>query len=339
MLRTLRETSHIENSLQVMAQGMERRVFYKDGRVGMHPSSFSSSSSSSSSISSLTPLSFPYSHSLEPVNLSIVSTSNLSKAFCSYLSDQFPQHTPSINAHHQHINLKMKFSANAVLRAALCASTVSALTLPNLKAIRSTPEPRAVPDSTQSATFSGTFVNGSLVKGVAPVTADSQDLQKRGAATSDLVELEDRQALTIALSALSLVGQAAATAIVTQATNDAYEAVKSLITSLSQWNEAREVFTQNTTSVMWANNPDYSAYPAAICYNKNYSMKNTAGFLAKGSVTLTVGSLHTDYDCLYMSADNAFYTYNEGGYINLAYMYDSNKCSFDSETGDLTCTA
>lgn len=43
------------------------------------------------------------------------------------------------------------------------------------------------------------------------------------------------------------------------------------------------------------------------------------------------------YDCMYMEVNNQFYTHSEGGYINLAYHYDANRCTFIKDHGDLYC--
>jgi hypothetical protein len=45
---------------------------------------------------------------------------------------------------------------------------------------------------------------------------------------------------------------------------------------------------------MWARNPDYNKYPAAICYNKGYHVKNPAGIAGKVSAKFELGMLHTE---------------------------------------------
>lgn len=88
---------------------------------------------------------------------------------------------------------------------------------------------------------------------------------------------------------------------------------------------------------MWSSNPDRSRYPAVACYNKGYSLRDNNGKAGLISARLSLGVLNTDYDCMYMTGNNQFYTHGDGGYINLAYQYDSGRCSFDGSTGDLSC--
>jgi hypothetical protein len=58
--------------------------------------------------------------------------------------------------------------------------------------------------------------------------------------------------------------------------------------------QAREEFTKKTTAEMWARNPDRNKYPAAICYNKGYSVKNNSGVTGKVSAKLELGMLSTE---------------------------------------------
>ncbi|KAF6810545.1 hypothetical protein CMUS01_13445 [Colletotrichum musicola] len=88
---------------------------------------------------------------------------------------------------------------------------------------------------------------------------------------------------------------------------------------------------------MWDNNPNPSLYAAAVCYNKGYGLQRPDGVAGKVSAKLTLGALNTDYDCMYMEGNNQFYTHSEGGYINLAYHYDANRCTFIKDNGDLHC--
>ncbi|RYN15641.1 hypothetical protein AA0119_g13368 [Alternaria tenuissima] len=116
---------------------------------------------------------------------------------------------------------------------------------------------------------------------------------------------------------------------------DIIQNVFSLVGSLNDWNSAREAFTKKTTADMMARNRD-PANVAAACYNKGYRLQNPNNIAGLNSATLTQGLLHTDYDCMYLRAPNAFWTDAEGGYINLSYTY-TNRCNFDGDTGDLTC--
>jgi hypothetical protein len=87
---------------------------------------------------------------------------------------------------------------------------------------------------------------------------------------------------------------AAATAAAGEAAVLAVDAVAGLIKDLSNWDDAREAFTKQTTATMWAKNPDTSKYQAAICYNKGYSLKNSAGRSEVVSARLKSGVLSTE---------------------------------------------
>ena len=58
--------------------------------------------------------------------------------------------------------------------------------------------------------------------------------------------------------------------------------------------QARETFTKKTTAEMWARNPDRSKYPAAICYNKSYRIKDPNGITGKVSAKFELGQLNTE---------------------------------------------
>jgi len=174
-----------------------------------------------------------------------------------------------------------------------------------------------VPPSTESAFNGQKGTDGKLTPGDAPGEQTDQALQKKQVVTA----------------IVTLVGEAAISAITEMAINAAADFIK----NLSQWNEAREEFTKQTTLEMWNRNPDYTKYHAAICYNKGYRLNNTAGITELQSAKLELGQLNTDYDCMFMDAPNQFFTDSDGGFINLSYRYDDH-CSFDQDTGDLTCT-
>ncbi|KAH8714088.1 hypothetical protein GQ44DRAFT_625237, partial [Phaeosphaeriaceae sp. PMI808] len=127
-----------------------------------------------------------------------------------------------------------------------------------------------------------------------------------------------------------------AEAAITKLTEIAIEFAADTIKNLGDWNEARETFTQTTTLEMWNRNPDYTKYATAICYNKVYRLANPAGIAELASAKSELGVLNTDYDCMYMEASNQFFTDSDGEFINLSYRYD-DRCTFDQETGDLTC--
>ncbi|KFA81152.1 hypothetical protein S40288_01036 [Stachybotrys chartarum IBT 40288] len=169
-----------------------------------------------------------------------------------------------------------------------------------------------------SVSLTGKKVDGSLVQEPAPSSPDSQGLQKRGAI----------------IAVLGIAG----TAAITKLTEMAIEVGADFIKDLGDWNDAREAFTKATTEDMWAKNPDYNKFPAAVCYNKGYRLETPANVDGFASVKFELGLLNTDYDCMYLQGPNSFWTDSEGGYINLSYTYNADRCSFDQATGDLTCS-
>ncbi|APA14930.1 hypothetical protein SS1G_14379 [Sclerotinia sclerotiorum 1980 UF-70] len=159
-------------------------------------------------------------------------------------------------------------------------------------------------------------------------------------ATGALVAKEDNetdQALQKRIAPVVVVAGIAAIKGIAILTKIAVEIGQQTIANLGKWNETREKFTQATTLAMWNRNPDYNKFPAVACYNKGYHLRNPSGQDGRVSAKLSLGMLNTDYDCLYMTGNNAFYTHNEGGYINLSYRYNGGRCTFDKRTGDLTC--
>ncbi|ATZ49215.1 hypothetical protein BCIN_04g03920 [Botrytis cinerea B05.10] len=212
----------------------------------------------------------------------------------------------------------MKFS---IITLIACAAIAQGAALPQAAATTSADAPistapnSVIADSTETH-FSGVFdASGSLVAKVDD--EPTQELQKRVGAVA------------VVLGIAAVKGVAILTKI-------AVEIGSQTIANLGKWNDARETFTQTTTKEMWARNPDYNKYPAVVCYNKGYSLKNAAGVTGKVSAKLSLGMLNTDYDCMYMTGNNQFYTHSEGGYINLSYRYN-NRCSFDQKSGDLSC--
>ncbi|KAK8052196.1 hypothetical protein PG993_003581 [Apiospora rasikravindrae] len=142
--------------------------------------------------------------------------------------------------------------------------------------------------------------------------------------------VQKREILT---AILTTVGTTAATAITTKA----IEAASGLIKDLANFDNAREAFTKKTAQDMWAANPDPAKFAAAVCYNMAYDLEDPNGMDGLTSAKMTLGPLNTDYDCFYMTAKNALYTRGDGGFINLAFVSDK-RCTFDSDTADLTCT-
>lgn len=65
------------------------------------------------------------------------------------------------------------------------------------------------------------------------------------------------------------------------------------LTAPSPW-QAREAFTKKTTEEMWARNPDYDKFPAAICYNKGYDLEDPKGMDGLLNAKMDLGVLNTE---------------------------------------------
>ncbi|KAF4764072.1 hypothetical protein N7455_011046 [Penicillium solitum] len=113
-------------------------------------------------------------------------------------------------------------------------------------------------------------------------------------------------------------------------------AAVSQVKSLKNWNKSREQFIQLVTQGMVDHNPDPETAVAAICYNKGYGIKDPEGIYGLHSETLSVWPLSTDYDCFYMGKNNAFWSYGDGGSINLYTRWQHGVCRFDDKS-DLYC--
>ncbi|KAI9641786.1 hypothetical protein NHQ30_009645 [Ciborinia camelliae] len=219
----------------------------------------------------------------------------------------------------------MKFSAATLLACAVIA---------NAAVVPETANSAVAPH--EEAGFSGVFVNGELTEKLDEDTKDKRDVEDEEGAVIE-ARLEKAAIKVIAVAAIpglaGIVGGAVLGGI--------YAAAK-----LKDWTRVREVFTQETTLEMWKKNPDYQQWPAVVCYNKGYHLE-TQKDIAKGEkgtglsgwtkAKLSMGLFHTDYDCMYMSGNNAFYTNEEGGYINLSYRWATGRCNYDPKTGDLRC--
>ena len=99
---------------------------------------------------------------------------------------------------------------------------------------------------------------------------------------------------------------------------EAVKATVKLIGDISNFDAAREAFTQQTTEAMMAKNPDPKKFQAAACYNKAFSVANPANIDGLNSVKFSLGLLNTDYECLYIAAPNQFFTESDGGFINVS---------------------
>ncbi|KAL1870235.1 hypothetical protein Daus18300_005300 [Diaporthe australafricana] len=210
----------------------------------------------------------------------------------------------------------MKFTLSVLVQLALCASALAA---PAPQATDAPAPPNAnIPASTTvdltgqkvfflaiNAHFSDKIADNGITQGTdgkftvapAPEEQTSEGLQKRVAPI------------------VAVAGIAAFKGAVIL-TKIAVEIGADTIKNLGKWNEAREEFSKKTTAEMWARNPDYQKFPAAICYNKGYKLQNAASIDGLLSAKLSLGQLNTDYDCMYMTANNQFYTQGDGGFIN-----------------------
>jgi len=144
------------------------------------------------------------------------------------------------------------------------------------------------------------------------------------------VSLQKREPVSAVI--LATVGTALVTAVVERAVTE----VADLIGDIASFDEGREAFTQQTTDAMFAQNPDPARFQAAACYNQGFSFADPANVDGQTSVEFRQGLLNTDYECFYIVAPNQFFTEGDGGFINLSITH-SDRCTFDSETADLTC--
>ncbi|PVH96451.1 hypothetical protein DM02DRAFT_535258 [Periconia macrospinosa] len=174
-----------------------------------------------------------------------------------------------------------------------------------------------VPATTESSFTGRKGTDGVLITEPAPNQQTDQALQRRQSATGASVSITSGNAIA-------------------KIAKIAIEIATDTLKNLGEWNETREKFTKETVAALWDRNPDYTKYAAAVCYNKGYRLANPAGITELASAKLELGLLNTDYDCMLIETPNQFFTDSAGGYINLAYRYDS-RCSFDQSTGDLTC--
>ncbi|KAF9871147.1 hypothetical protein CkaCkLH20_11316 [Colletotrichum karsti] len=215
----------------------------------------------------------------------------------------------------------MRFSIVSLLAASALAVNGAATT--SRSALASRANPAALAIDVERVSFSGKKTHGEIVAG----QYDEED---------DVVTDADAVS-TRAAGATAAIGSALGGAVMDVATGVAVNIITEILQAVIEWTKARETFTQAMTDEMWAQNPEPGKYHAAICYNKGYGVADWNGIAGLAKVTLRLNVLHTDYDCMYMSGPNQFWTASEGGYINLSYTYDRNHCSFDGKTGDLTC--
>ncbi|KAI1671855.1 hypothetical protein L13192_02714 [Pyrenophora tritici-repentis] len=112
---------------------------------------------------------------------------------------------------------------------------------------------------------------------------------------------------------------------------------RQLVGRASEEINKRREFTKQTVDYAMAipNKPE--KWVAAACYNQKWGVAKQENTGQVRSVSLDVGPYTVTYDCMYLARDNAFWTYGDGGYENLAYSYYPDACTFDPTTSDLTC--
>ena len=150
------------------------------------------------------------------------------------------------------------------------------------------------------------LVNGAAVPANSGLTTVT--LEARNDSAHGLTKREP-----VIASILLAAGTTAVSAVVTEAV----KATVKLIGDISNFDAARDAFTQQTTEAMMAKNPDPKKFQAAACYNKAFSVANPANIDGQNSVKFSLGLLNTDYECLYIAAPNQFFTESDGGFINV----------------------
>lgn len=87
---------------------------------------------------------------------------------------------------------------------------------------------------------------------------------------------------------------------------------------ITEWDPAREAFTEEATLSLWNNNPDPAKWVAAVCYNQAWDVSNKAGISDVVSLKFSLGAFNTDYDCMYIGKGTQFFTQGDGGFINVS---------------------
>ncbi|KAK2053030.1 hypothetical protein LY76DRAFT_629750, partial [Colletotrichum caudatum] len=121
-----------------------------------------------------------------------------------------------------------------------------------------------------------------------------------------------------------------------QAIWSAGDAALKQVKSISKWKKARGEFTKLCTQIMMDHNPNSTQAVSAICYNKDYDIKNPDGIYGMTSQTLSIWPAKTNYDCFYMGRNNTFWSWGDGGTINLYTRWYEGACRFDDQS-DLYC--
>ncbi|KAK1570035.1 uncharacterized protein LY79DRAFT_570651 [Colletotrichum navitas] len=102
--------------------------------------------------------------------------------------------------------------------------------------------------------------------------------------------------------------------VISAAAQAAYGQIKSLV----KWNKARRDFTQLTTQIMLDHNPNSTQAIAAICYNMEYDIKDPDMMYGLTSQKISIWPASTDYDCFYIGKGNTFWSWGDGGTINVS---------------------
>lgn len=186
----------------------------------------------------------------------------------------------------------MKFTLSAIVQLALCASALAA---PAPQAATAPPNANIPPSTTVDLTGQKVFPPCQHT----PFTfkpADSCDLQGADGKFTVAPAPEDQtsEALQKRVAPVVVVAGIAAVKGAAILTKIAIEIGGDTIKDLGKWNAAREEFSKKTTAEMWARNPDYQKFPAAVCYNKGYKLQNPAGIDGLVSAKLELGQLNTE---------------------------------------------
>ncbi|QSZ34513.1 hypothetical protein DSL72_006107 [Monilinia vaccinii-corymbosi] len=162
----------------------------------------------------------------------------------------------------------------------------------------------------------------------------------------------DKRIAPLVASVIAVVGPE----ILTQITDHAVDLAIPIVSKIFNWNavshfevsdikklstngkyQARAAFAKKTTEGMFYGNTEKWGFPASICYNKRFDMRNHDNHIAKREVTVRrFLFLSTTYMCMIIGRGNSFYTWNEGDNVNLSYHFDAKVCHVDKED-DIHC--
>ncbi|KAK7994890.1 hypothetical protein PG990_013663 [Apiospora arundinis] len=199
-------------------------------------------------------------------------------------------------------------------------------------------QPRAAGDrALVSLTGQKAYMNPTdIVQISSGITQGLEPVKKRNNADG----LRGRSIIAAIVTVLGIVGTAALEEITTQAVDAAVELIK----NVSEWNEAREEFSKATVKRMMEANPGPPiSSPPTTTWPTSLRSLPTSTRLPVCPSSRNLMNRNTDrcailsFDCMYLKGPNTFYTEGDNGYVNLAYDYITDRCTFDKSTGDLTC--